>query len=222
MTISPDLLRDFIDGKLSGDEASDVAAKIAADPDLAAYVEDQKAVRASRVSPAAVWLERIGETAAAKSASWIPVSTMAVGIALGVLLAAVLGIGTQMRSQGGVLIAQGSLAQILSTALSADTQTSPAAARIGGSFWSKNGSFCRSFVTRGNAASALAGVACREMGAWRILAVEAIPSDASPQTPLARGDFPASVRSVIDNLIVGMPLDDAAERQLRNQGWRAK
>jgi hypothetical protein len=30
------------------------------------------------------------------------------------------------------------------------------------------------------------------------------------------------VRSVIDNLIVGMPLDDAAERQLRNQGWRAK
>jgi hypothetical protein len=222
MTISPDLLKDFIDGKLAADEATGVAAQVAADPDLAAYVEDQKAVKAARVLPAAVWFWRLRDLFAAKSANGIPVAAMAAGIVLGFLLAASLGVGTDMRSEGGMLIAQGPLAQVLSNALSGQENASPAAARIGASFWSKNGSFCRSFLTRGNAESALAGVACREKGAWRIAAMEAMSPNISSQTPLTGADFPASVRSVIDNLIVGMPLDTDAERQLRNQRWRAQ
>jgi hypothetical protein len=30
------------------------------------------------------------------------------------------------------------------------------------------------------------------------------------------------VRGVMDNLIVGAPLDEEAERQARNQGWRPR
>ena len=152
MSVSPDLVEDFIDGKLAAEEASSIAEKIAGDPDLAAYVEGQKALKAALASPTFVWLRRAQERAGARSASWIPAAAMAAGIGLGVLLAGTLGMGTDLREEGGTPIAQGALAHILSTALLADEANARAAsARIGPSFWSKNGAFCRSFVTRGNA-----------------------------------------------------------------------
>jgi hypothetical protein len=218
MTISPDRLKNFIDGRLAAEEASGIAARIENDPDLAAYVEDQKAVKAAGVSPAMLWLNSVRDQAAARSASWIPAFAVAAGIGLGVLLAASFGIGTDVRSDDGALIAEGELARILSTALADDGNPAPAAARVTASFWSKNDSFCRSFVTRGNAQSALAGVACRERGAWRIAATATI----APNVSVDRVTLPASIRNVMDNLIVGMPLDSDAERQLRNQGWRAR
>jgi len=68
---------------------------------------------------------------------------MAAGIVLGVFLAATFGIATDMRSQGGTLIVQGELAHMLSTALASDADSVPLdRARIGVSFWSKNGAFC--------------------------------------------------------------------------------
>jgi hypothetical protein len=39
----------------------------------------------------------------------------------------------------------------------------------------------------------------------------------SAGTPSA---LPASVRAVMENLIVGEPLKEEAERQARSQGWR--
>jgi hypothetical protein len=221
MPISPDLLNDFIDEKLGPEEARTLAASIAHDPDLAAYVEDRKALRAALSSPAAIWFGTQKKRAAARSASWIPVCAMAAGIALGVLIAGTFGIGTDMRSQDGTLIAQGELAHVLSTALTAE-QNGPAAARTVTSFWSKNGSFCRSFVTHGTRVSALAGIACREQGAWRIAVTATISPVDPPPSRLGIEALPASVRSVMENLIVGQPLDSEAERQLRNQGWRAR
>jgi anti-sigma factor RsiW len=221
MSGSPDLLKDFIDGKLASEEASGVAARIANDPDLAAYVEDQKALHAALASPGFARLRRARDAIAA-SPSWVPALTMAAGIGLGVLLAGSFGIGTDVRSDAGTLIAQGELAYSLSMSLPADEIPSAGAARIGASFWSKNGSFCRSFETRGNSESALAGIACRERGAWRIATSTAIaPADVA-QSRLVTAALPASVRSVMDNLIVGEPLDADAERQARNQGWRTR
>jgi hypothetical protein len=220
MAISSELLNDFIDGKLAADEASGIAARIADDPELAAYVEDQRALKAALGSPAAVWLHRWRERIAVKHASWIPALAMATGIGLGILLAGSFGIATDLRSQDGALIAQGELAHVLSASLAADAQNSRMAARVAASFWSKNGSFCRVFVTRGNAESALAGIACRERGAWRIAAMATMaPSDAAQLTLSA---LPASVRAVMDNLIVGQPLDANAESQARNQDWRVR
>jgi hypothetical protein len=39
----------------------------------------------------------------------------------------------------------------------------------------------------------------------------------NPGTPLA---LPVSVRAVMENLIVGDPLKEEAERQARSQSWR--
>jgi hypothetical protein len=224
MSVPPDRLQAFIDGRLAAEDASGLAAEIANDPELAAYVEDQKALKAALASPAAMWLHKARERAAGLSASAIPALAMAAGIGLGVLLAASFGIATDMRSEGGTLIAQGELAHILSTALPAEENAGggTAAARVGPSFWSKNGSFCRSFATRGNGESALAGLACRERGAWRIAAVAAVERNDAAGSSLAAGDLPAPVRAVMDNLIVGEPLDSEAERQARYQGWRTR
>src|SRR5215471_9635671 len=166
MTISPDLLNDFIDGKLSPEEASAIAAKLADDPELAAYVENQKAVRAALGAPSVVRLRRWNERVAAASPAWIPVAAMATGIALGTLLAASFGIGTDLRGANGSLVAQSELAQALSSRLS--NEETKGNTQVGASFWSKNGAFCRSFTMRGSAESAIAGIACRERGAWRV------------------------------------------------------
>ncbi|HEY4265562.1 MAG TPA: hypothetical protein VGM72_09605 [Micropepsaceae bacterium] len=221
MPISSDLLNDFIEEKLSPEETDAIRATIAGDPELAAYVQDRKALKAALASRPAAWLGRIHGRVAGQSASWIPACAMAAGIGLGILLAGTFGIGTDVRGQDGTLIAQGELGRVLSTALTGEQSAEPAA-RIAASFWSKNGSFCRSFVTRGTSMSALAGIACREQGAWRIAATAAVPPIDPRQSRISPEELPPSVRGVMDNLIVGRPLDADAERQLRNQAWRAR
>lgn len=218
MTVPPEILKAFIEGKLGLQEASGVAAQIASDPDLAAYVEDQKAFQAALASPPLTWLRRVSARAARQGVSWIPTMAMAAGIVLGVFLAASFGIATDMRSDGGALIAQGELAHMLNTQLASDAEAVPLGrARIGASFWSKNGVFCRGFTTQRNAQSALAGIACRERGAWHIVALAAVEAAEGAGTPSV---LPVSVRAVMQNLIVGEPLKDEAERQARSQGWR--
>lgn len=221
MTVPPTILQSFIEGQLAPEQASAVAAQIAADPDLAAYVEDQKALKAALSSPAAVWLRNLRDRVAAGTASWIPTAALAAGIALGVVLAGSFGIGTDMRSDNGSLIAQGEFAQTLTTALSGQDNAGLARiARIGASFWSKNAVFCRTFATGTSAPNALAGIACRDRGAWRIVAASALaPGDIGERDSFL---LPASVRGVMENLIVGEPLSSDAERQARNQGWRAR
>jgi hypothetical protein len=219
MTISPDLLDDYIDGKLSPEEASSIAAKVASDPELAAYIEDQKAVRAALSAPSLVRLRRWNERLANASASWIPAAAMAGGIVLGVLLAASFGIGTELRGANGSLVAQNTLAQALSTRLS--NEEAHGGTQVGASFWSKNAAFCRSFTIRGTAESAVAGIACRERGAWRIAAMATVAPD-EISFPLVPAALPASVRAVMENLIVGQTLDPDAERQARSQGWRVR
>jgi len=222
MTVSPDVLKAFIDGELAADDANGVAAKIAGDPDLAAYVEDQKRLKRILASPAVTWARRTYERALSQGASFIPACAMAAGIALGVVLAGSFGIATDLRSDNGTLVAQGELARVLSTALSSEETARPAAARIGASFWSKNGSFCRSFATRGASESALAGIACRERGAWRIAAMAAIAPEDGAEQRLVSADLPASIRNTMENLIVGDILTGEAERQARYQGWRPR
>src|SRR3569832_590853 len=151
MTISRDLLDEFIDGKLSSEEASSLAAKLANDPELAAYVEDQKSLKAALSSPAMVRLRRWKALMESSSAAWIPAAAMAAGIVLGVLLAGSFGIGTELRGESGSVVAQGELAQALSTRLS--NEDARGRTQVGASFWSKNGAFCRSFGLRGNVES---------------------------------------------------------------------
>lgn len=134
----------------------------------------------------------------------LAVSAMASGLLLGLLLAASFGIGSDIRAGNGFLFAQGALANSLSNEMSGSHG-------IGPSFWSKDGYFCRAFDTRNGAHPGLDGIACREGTGWQIRVVT---------TSAGQGNMPASVRGVMDDLIVGSPLDATAERQARRQGWR--
>lgn len=135
---------------------------------------------------------------------WLAVTTMACGVVLGVVLGTSFGIGSDIRAGNGLLFAQGSLAQALSDELSGNHG-------IGPSFWSKDGYFCRVFDLRKVQRQGLDGIACRERAGWRIRIV---------MTAAGPAAMPASVRSTMDNLMVGSPLDAAAEQQARRQGWR--
>lgn len=134
---------------------------------------------------------------------WLAVTAMVSGLVLGVLLAASFGVGSDIRAGDGLLFAQGSLALALSDEMSG-------ARGIGPSFWSKDGYFCRAFDTRKGANPGLNGIACRERAGWHIRIVTTTDTDV----------MPPSVRNTMDSLIVGSPLDAAAERQARRQGWR--
>lgn len=144
---------------------------------------------------------------------WIALASMTAGVILGVVLASSFGIGSDIRSSDGALFAQGALGEALSRDLSGK------AGPIGPSFWSKDGVFCRVFTRRAPATGGLGGIACRDAGAWRIRVVSQGDSAAGAN---ADGELSAPVRGVMDNLIVGVPLDRAAEQQAQRQGWRPR
>ena len=145
---------------------------------------------------------------------WIAAACMVAGLILGVVLASSFGIGSDIRSSGGTLFAQGALGEALSRDLSGDGSA------IGPSFWSKDGVFCRVFRRRAANAGGLVGIACRDAGAWRIRVVAQADSAGVAAAP--ERDLSAPVRNVMDNMIVGVPLDRAAEEQAQKQGWRAR
>lgn len=147
-----------------------------------------------------------GLEASATLRRWIAPAAMAAGIVLGVLLAGSFGLGSDIRSGGGTLFAQGDLAQRLTGELSGN-------GAVGPSFWSTDGAFCRVFEAGAGKASGLSGIACRENGGWRIRIVTQTNGVA---------ELPGSVKATMANLIVGAPLDPDAEQQARRQGWRPR
>jgi hypothetical protein len=153
---------------------------------------------------------------------WIAVGAMAIGIGLGVLLAVSFRPATEMRTEGGKVAAQGPLAVALSRQLAAEENEASGATRVAESFFSNDGYFCRTFTTSGttlgDAGNALAGIACREGGEWRIKALSATPPPDAGKAP----ELPASVRAVSDSMMVGKRLDAEGERAARAQGWIAK
>ena len=252
MSVPRETLMAYVDGELSEKQMSDVGAELARDPELRLYVEEQKALRTAlgtafapilsepvparlehavretpvprpkplRESAFFVWLRRIWETQSpAMRLSWVPAGAMVAGIVLGVLLANSFD-NTDMRDQGGTLFAQGELANALSSRLAAD-ETGDGQPRISVSFFSKDGFFCRSFVS-GSGQNRLSGIACREGSNWRIAAAASAPSQPSGPFSTAGSDMPASIRSTLNEMIAGEPLDAAAERAAKNQGWRAR
>ena len=117
------------------------------------------------------------------------------------------------------MLAAGTLARALSEQL-ASNQPADAAVQIGVSFRSRGGDYCRTFVLREK--SALAGLACRDHGAWRLETLAA-----SESAPAAGGEYraaatalPPAVAGTLDALIAGEPLDADAEAAARDRGWK--
>ena len=114
-------------------------------------------------------------------------------------------------------IAAGPLAQAL------NTQNSGQAAgpvRIGLSFKNQQGLYCRTFQASGRAP--VAGVACREPSAWRVRGVSPASPAATTDYRTAGSETPAAVLATVDAMIVGQPLDAAAEARAKAAGWKPR
>ena len=129
---------------------------------------------------------------------------------------------------GGALVAQHQLASALSEQMSS-TPASGAAARIGVSFRTGDGNFCRSFTLTATAAQPrdLAGLACRNdkgngTDSWQIPVL--VQADGAPYGSnnyrTAGSETPAAILQEIDHRIVGAPLDAAAEKAALARHWK--
>jgi len=132
--------------------------------------------------------------------------------------------GTDWYSSGpvterdGQLLAAGALDKALSNQL-ASAQPAQAPVRIGVSFRSKGGNYCRTFQVREN--TSLAGLACRDQDKWRLEALaqsEASPGAHSEFRP-AGSALPPAIAQAVDQAIDGDPLDAQAEARARTDQW---
>jgi hypothetical protein len=244
MIFSDEIVMAYVDGELDDAARAALEAAMTTDPDLDERVARARRLRArlhSEFDPVLrepiperllatahgtatkaraaniIWLKRIP----ARDWRWPQWSAVAASLVLGVLIAPML---RREPSEGplgirdGKVFASGALAHALSEQL-ASNQAANAPVHIGVSFLSRNGDYCRSFILRGK--SAIAGLACREGGSWRLETVAATDraTSAGEYQPAA-SSLPPAVGQSIDALIVGDPLDAKGEAAARGKGWR--
>jgi anti-sigma factor RsiW len=171
---------------------------------------------------------RRARTVALPRWAWPQWGAVAASFVLGAL---VLHFGTDWYSsgpvaeRGGLLVAAGALDKALSNQLVGE-QAADSAVRIGVSFRSKGGSYCRTFQLRETAN--LAGLACREGDQWRLdVLARGEPSqdggtgnDAHSGYRPAGSALPSSIVQAVDQAIDGEPLDAAAEGHAKMNQWR--
>lgn len=133
---------------------------------------------------------------------------------------------TAVATQDGRLIAQQQLARALSQQVS-DTVAADTTTRIGVTFRTADGSWCRSFTLQPAAADGLAGLACRgnrAAGAAQWVIPVLVQNEGDHGAPgayrQAGSATPATILREIDRRIVGVPLDAAAERLAVQRQWR--
>jgi hypothetical protein len=229
MTDDPDF-HAWLDGELDEPQASLMAARVGADPKLAAFAEQHRAlsVRLSdafapiadapvphRLTDAARAQAEIIDFAAARERRrrWsvtglAAAASLALGLALGVTLP---GDGQgSFVSKGDQLVALGSLADALDRQLASAGEQD--GIRIGLSFKDQGGRFCRSFT-----AATKSGLACRAEDAWAIEGLVAGPGG-SGDYRMAAGVDPV-LAGLIDSRIAGEPLDPASESKAVQRGW---
>lgn len=218
----------WLDGELDPQAAGEVAARVAADPELQRMAEAHRSMQTrlrdafepvlTAAPPAAnvVDLTAARERRAARrawpaAAQWAAIAaTLVVGIVTGTMIAG--GADSPGRDGSGQMLASGSLDRALDTQLA----SAPAAdgPRIGLTFRDQAGSICRSF-TDGSAQ----GLACRDGDDWALRAFVQGENSGSGEFRMAAGVDPA-VAATIDRRMAGEPLDAAAELKARDRGWR--
>lgn len=144
--------------------------------------------------------------------AWAAIAaTLVVGLFAGRMIAPGEGL---LVAENGRVRAGGELTRALDTQLASATENEAAALRIGLSFRSRDGEYCRTF-TRVTGERAVSGVACRDPDAWvvQVAASEAAPAGAYRQAASS------TVMDRVDALIEGEPLDAETERAARDRGW---
>lgn len=247
MNWSDEALMAYVDGEADAAAAAAIEQAAASDAALAARIERMRRLRAAvhaayapvldepvpdrllaalQAAPAAPNVIDLAARRAAKTAaprprwSWFEWGAMAASVLLGVALGAVAlrGPGEPIVAERGGLVARAALAQALSAQLAQDPPAD-APVRIGLSFVSKAGEYCRTFSLAQRAP--VAGLACRSGGDWRVTIVVQDESAAAPDRyRMAATPLPRAVLDAVDAAIAGDPLDAEAERAARERGWR--
>lgn len=244
MTFPNEVLMAYADDELDSRTREAVEAAMASDPEIARRISEHKALR-SRVHSAfdTVLEEQVparllkaagsgpvrpasGNTVPLRSRrrhwswpEWTAIAaTLIVGIGVGRLALLHTGSPGAIVMRSGELLAAGAVADALSTRLAGDeTATDPV--RIGITFRSKSGEYCRTFSLR---QPALAGLACRAADGWRVgVLARAEPLRGGPYTyRQAASAMPPAMVAAVGNQIVGEPLDAHAEATARGRHWR--
>lgn len=120
--------------------------------------------------------------------------------------------------RNGRMMARGELARALTRQL-ASTEGEGPAVRVGISFRSKSGEYCRTFTMR---APEVAGLACHAGDGWRlrVLTGNVEQSVATGGYRQAASAMPPAVVVAVSDEILGEPLDAKAEAAARQRGWR--
>lgn len=232
MTITDEMLGAYVDGALEPQDLTAVEQALAQDPALRERLDAHRRLHAAlsahygpvadepvpehlraMLQPQAevVDLAAAREKKAERRAlfGWPQYGAMAASLAVG-LLAGQLAFtgGGPVAMEGGAMVARADLAHELDTQLaSAPTGDT----RIGLTFADSERRICRTFDSPG-----LSGIACRHDGDWR-LAMTAAP--AGGDTEFRQAGAPA-VLAQAQKMMAGEPLDAAAERAVRDRGWR--
>ena len=241
MNITDEQLMAYADGEADEALRHQIEAAIERDPSLAARVEEHRQLRAQLQDAFAPVLNEsppdrlLGAISAPlkESASitdlhqkrnqrkrtanwsWHEWGAMAASVVLGVFMGQAL-LQPQDETvivRNGELIASGTLAQALDQKLSNEAGE----LRIGMTFRSNEGEYCRAFV-RGNEGG-LAGFACRAAEDWRVRVLSETQAS-STEYELAASGLPPVVLNALDQAIEGEPLTVEEERAARAEGWR--
>ena len=228
----------WLDGELPAEEAAQVEAQVAADPELSRKAQVHRAMSASlrgafgtvaaspipeRIAAAARPAEgKVVELAAAREERaarrslplWGQAAALAATLAVGVFTGNLLsgGPASPIQTEGGRLVAGGDL----ENALYAQLASAPAdhGPRIGMTYRDKSGAICRTFQGDGSS-----GLACREGGDWQIRGLFQGAEGQSSDYRMAAGPDPR-LMDIVDESIAGEPFDGAQERAALEQGWR--
>jgi hypothetical protein len=240
----------YVDGELDAESAARLEADSRDNAALAARIAGQRDLRRllraefdsvldeavpqrlrdalSRTQPAAAAVTPIGAARAERLRAQRPAWSLRewVAIAATLALGAVLGpfvfrssTGLPLDTVRGQLVATDYLEAALSTQLAGSAQGG-AAARIGLSFRTASGEYCRTFTLQAGSG----GLACRRDGRWAVELLDG--AAAEPAAP--NGDFRPAASSLspamlgaITALGAGDPLTTEQEQQQLGTGWDA-
>lgn len=245
MTFSDETLMAYADDELDPGTRAAVEAAMASDPEIARRVARHSALR-KRIHSA---FDRIldepvpprllapvrggpadppgGEVVPlrrrqARQRTWPQWTALAASLIVGVIVGGLAMLRARapavIAMTGGQAVAAGALARALSDQLAGSPGTA-SSVRIGVSFRSKSGEFCRTFVLRRPAA--LAGLACRTADGWQlgVLARASSPGGGSGDYRQAASAMPPALVAAVEERIAGQPLDARAEAAARARHW---